>query len=920
MDDRSGFNTSGAVDGPWRQLQQSLQASEESHALIAAPALEASDHNAPWSHWDEEDSSESFGAGTTVGWLIWTLASAVPLFSAAAWLTVAFRRRRMGLLYETVAAATWPLFAFFIFTVLTVLVSTLSVLLFFRHDYDEHYREHADTLIEFHDAYHWTGTPQQLGDVGGMGFEFDQENGVAEALMVFWTNVYRLLMILTPMMWLASLVHAQRQWFRDFASEPVAQPPSKLFASAFVLWLLFGWTGAHRFYVGRWITGLLYLFSFGGLGVGWGMDLFGLRADVQRANAANRSSPRLAPWADETRYGVVDFLARLTFFIVAPGAFAWLCVVSGHYELLLVLLFTLIVCGLFGDVQRSIKSFEWLRQLPFTRPATQVAQQLYEFYSVNRPRSFWFYLFAPITAPIVWLRSANFREESKLFLQFLGTIVGAVLINQFRQVLTTYQYHSLLNIALFIALHIVVATAIAAAMLTPILTTTYAYNLSGRVRRLRILSICALCVTCLCGLGAVGWAIINQQPSHLSYLLISQRLNDATFQDQLTQSSKLFLEHYVERVPSPLDEMYPLASHPGLTQHYRDEVLAALTPANEGKVFRVFTMRVEGDPAQTAWVGVGMLHDEYSEAGWRTLFLMSPAHEFYTAWDENTPPRVREDFATASALWNMQYEHRLARRSPQRDLSLYDAAELFLHELQGRLASQPAAQALRATPITVGIDGINAVFDPSATREMRRRLAGEWGADALRFRVFRLAPNRSDQSDQAPWLGVMDGPEPLCVLTPWGDFFRAWDRDIFAPYQAVVQKMDQQVGAYSAPATHELRADRHRSRALRFLNQYISDARHADELTDQLTPYLANPNSKVAWRLAQWPIGEESEARWLVITANDQLQYALSPERRFYWRDGSRIEDVSGETLPYIAAPNARVADQRGAGELQSRD
>jgi TM2 domain-containing membrane protein YozV len=41
----------------------------------------------------------------------------------------------------------------------------------------------------------------------------------------------------------------------------------------YLLWL-FGFTGSHRFYYGRPLTGALWFFTFGLLGVGWILDLF----------------------------------------------------------------------------------------------------------------------------------------------------------------------------------------------------------------------------------------------------------------------------------------------------------------------------------------------------------------------------------------------------------------------------------------------------------------------------------------------------------------------------------------------------------------------------------------------------------------------------------------------------------------------
>lgn len=52
----------------------------------------------------------------------------------------------------------------------------------------------------------------------------------------------------------------------------------------YVLWI-FGFTGAHRFYYGKPVTGTLWLFTFGLLGIGWLIDVFlipGMDAAAER--------------------------------------------------------------------------------------------------------------------------------------------------------------------------------------------------------------------------------------------------------------------------------------------------------------------------------------------------------------------------------------------------------------------------------------------------------------------------------------------------------------------------------------------------------------------------------------------------------------------------------------------------------------
>lgn len=56
----------------------------------------------------------------------------------------------------------------------------------------------------------------------------------------------------------------------------------------YLLWI-FGFTGAHRFYFGKPITGAIWLFTLGLLGVGWIIDLF-LIPSMSRSAAARYST------------------------------------------------------------------------------------------------------------------------------------------------------------------------------------------------------------------------------------------------------------------------------------------------------------------------------------------------------------------------------------------------------------------------------------------------------------------------------------------------------------------------------------------------------------------------------------------------------------------------------------------------------
>ena len=55
-------------------------------------------------------------------------------------------------------------------------------------------------------------------------------------------------------------------------AEPIASTKSRLMA--YLLWAFFGYLGAHRFYLGRMCTGLIWLFTGGICGIGWLIDGF----------------------------------------------------------------------------------------------------------------------------------------------------------------------------------------------------------------------------------------------------------------------------------------------------------------------------------------------------------------------------------------------------------------------------------------------------------------------------------------------------------------------------------------------------------------------------------------------------------------------------------------------------------------------
>ena len=58
----------------------------------------------------------------------------------------------------------------------------------------------------------------------------------------------------------------------------------------YILWI-FGFTGAHRFYFGKPISGTIYFFTLGLLGIGWLIDLFLIPSLDRQASIRFRKGP-----------------------------------------------------------------------------------------------------------------------------------------------------------------------------------------------------------------------------------------------------------------------------------------------------------------------------------------------------------------------------------------------------------------------------------------------------------------------------------------------------------------------------------------------------------------------------------------------------------------------------------------------------
>ncbi|GEM_PF-1797983 len=213
---------------------------------------------------------------------------------------------------------------------------------------------------------------------------------------------------------------------------PFSEFERELWVAVFV-YALGGWLGMHRFYLGKWKTGLLYMCTFGLVGFGWIADGFQLKKmleeENQRLRALYREQPHLfanphATWAPSShqRPTLWGLLSQAFFFMFAPGFFAYLCFKHQHISLML-LMFFLLILGYMGITVNSLRRmFPGVLNIPGLGGILKRLVSLNVFYLDHQPGRISYYLFYPITAPIMMIRSTSARQELKMLLFWLGTI------------------------------------------------------------------------------------------------------------------------------------------------------------------------------------------------------------------------------------------------------------------------------------------------------------------------------------------------------------------------------------------------------------------------------------------------------------------------------------------------------------------
>ncbi len=592
---------------------------------------------------------------------LWSVFTALPVLSSIAWLLLAVRTRRGRYLANAIIYLLWPVVGLF-FAALFVVVAGL-----------ESSTENETAFVAIVCAGMWLTSlvsAHREWKALGLSTDFDlfddtPSDPSADPLHAFEPpRTFEPLAALETHSSVASHDEAD-QWIEDSldhrqtehpdlvengrhesaSSQGRSEEPEEsdlgLYVLCYFLWLTLGWVGAHRFYSGRWVSGLFYACSFGFAGAGWAADLFLLNSmvdDLRRKERARRvqeasdstinSAPTRAAWADsKSRFSWIDFALRFGFFLVGPFVFTLLCVLCKHYELLAVMFVVVVICGLLGNIDRALGHTATVEKVPMLGGALHVFKDLYAFYSTHKPRSFLFYLFYPISAPLAAVVSPRVREEMGLYWRVLRPILLVIAAHEVLTYSSIYPPHLGPQEA-FVRVFVLAffAAVLTTSFLIPMVTTSFALNLSGRQPQLKFLTF--LCLALALPTGIYCYYEQTQQISFLSSDLLEERMNKASFRDELRESAEMFLTYYVNRIEDPDTET--VAQHAGLTERFRRHI-GGIIIDDEANGFVVFSVPGRHHTPDDMWLGVGVWYG-FSDEPSDILVLMSPDKHLYTHW------------------------------------------------------------------------------------------------------------------------------------------------------------------------------------------------------------------------------------------------------------------------------------------------
>lgn len=455
----------------------------------------------------------------------------------------------------------------------------------------------------------------------------------------------------------------------------VPSPKKKSYFIAYLLFFTLGWLGAHRFYVGKWTTGFIYLAILAyfqeGVLLAMLVDIFLLFFIVRKARRQAIEDPlsilfrvlfsgvvgeggqsTLAPWAQKKVnpfigfLGLFDNLARIFLFFIGPVlVLLFSFYISGSLEMTILMVFILVLAGYIGpmeqvltSMQRAFQNSVSLSRMPFFVDVLDTVRDFYEYYYQNKPRTIIYYLLYPLVMPLLFFLPQSMRQEFSLYRNILLIILLTIFFDallSFSSSNSTYvEMTDILMVIFIVTLFSIIFLVFA---LMPTITTCFKMRFSGKRKSLALFTTIALAL-----MGAMYAELQNAEIMPISAnLTLENKMKRENFKADLTTASEMFLSYYRQHLPSPVSETVDFYTE--LTNSYRKQILGMVTE-DEALAFKVVSFTDKHAPQPSGWLGIYYSNASFSSVTEPVLlFLINEDGAFHHSW-QTLPETVPANF------------------------------------------------------------------------------------------------------------------------------------------------------------------------------------------------------------------------------------------------------------------------------------
>jgi hypothetical protein len=329
-------------------------------------------------------------------------------------------------------------------------------------------------------------------------------------------------------------------------------------------------------------------------------------------------------------------VGRFLFFLFGPVFFVITCVMINQSFLLVLLLLTFALASFMSRPGHLLNQCPWLGKVALVGDGLKTLVKIHDFYQENPARSFLYYLCYPLTGPIAALVSPAARQEGRLYLGILGTLLFAILVETVLTYRSVFPPHlSVGDAVVWVIVRAFFSFLLVLGLLVPVAATTFSYRRTGKKWQLRALAWVGLASAVYS--VSYYYATTHAGVSFLSSEHLALRMDRPSFRTALREPTELFLMHHAARLSPPAD-LNPRVE-PELTRKYQ-VLIGKLAVDDEARAFSVFTLPAAGN---SAWLGVRVKYSENTRHLPALVALVHPRFGLFTSW-HSLPHDARSRF------------------------------------------------------------------------------------------------------------------------------------------------------------------------------------------------------------------------------------------------------------------------------------